>query len=221
MWKASGKRHALKGKRGALKLNQSEIERLLKDTGAWLSGHFLLSSGLHSNQYIQCQKIMQYPRHGLALAETLAENILEAGLRPSVIVGPALGAVHWEVYAAQAFDKLISGSPVRAVFAERPDGSFEIRRGIELSPGEAVLVVEDVTTTGGSAMKVVELVRRLGAVPLGVGTVIDRSGGKIDFGVPFFSLLQLELANFQPSECPLCRSGLPLVKPGSSKVVAN
>lgn len=198
-------------------LNQAEIETLLKDVGAWLTGHFLLTSGMHSDQYVQCQRIMQYPRHGLMLAEALAAKIQAANLQPMAVVGPALGAIHWEVYAAQALDKLYAEDPVRGIFAERPDGKFEIRRGLELNPGEPVLVVEDVTTTGGSAMQVLELVRDLGANPIGVGTVIDRSGGKLDFGVPFFSLVQLNLATYQPDACPLCKEGKPLVKPGSSK----
>lgn len=204
-----------------MRLNQSEIEALLKDVGAWLSGHFLLTSGLHSNQYVQCQRIMQYPRHGIMLAEALAGAVLDAGLQPMTIVGPALGAVHWEVYVAHAFDKVLAEEPVRGVFAERPDGKFEIRRGIELKAGEPVLVVEDVTTTGGSAKQVLELVRQLGGNPVAVGTVIDRSGGKIDFGVPFFSLVQLDLSSYEQADCPLCKEGLPLVKPGSRKLIAS
>jgi orotate phosphoribosyltransferase len=200
-----------------VKLNQSEIESLLKDVGAWLTGHFLLSSGLHSNQYIQCQRIMQYPRHGLMLAEALADKVIAAGMQPMTVIGPALGAVHWEVYVAHALDKSFAEDPVRGVFAERPDGAFEIRRGIELVKDEPVLVVEDVTTTGGSAIKVIELVRAMGAKPVAVGTVIDRSGGTIDFGLPFFSLVQLELKSYEPSACPLCQDSIPLVKPGSSK----
>ena len=159
---------------------------------------------------------MQYPRHGLLLADCLAAMVLESGLRPATVIGPALGAVHWEVYVAQALDKALAQNPVRGLFADRPSGNFEIRRGLELYPGEPVLVVEDVTTTGGSVQKVVDLVRELGARPVAVGTVIDRSGGKIDFGLPFFSLVQLELFSYEPWQCPLCRSGLALVKPGSS-----
>lgn len=164
---------------------------------------------------------MQYPRHGIVLAEALAAAVQEAGLEPRTVVGPAMGAIHWEVYVAHALDKMLGDGPVRGIFAERPDGKFEIRRGLELRPAEPVIVVEDVTTTGGSAKQVVELVRELGAKPIAVGTVIDRSCGKADFGLPFFSLVKLELASYQPDDCPLCKEGLPLVKPGSSKQKVN
>jgi orotate phosphoribosyltransferase len=201
-----------------VKLNQPEVEALLKDVGAWLEGHFQLTSGMHSDQYVQCQRIMQYPRHGLMLAEALAAKVIAAGLRPTAVVGPALGAVHWEVYVAQALDKEFAEIPVRGIFAERPEGKFEIRRGIELEPGEEVLVVEDVTTTGGSAQEVIKLVRSFDAIPVAVGAIIDRSGGSIDFGLPFMSLVNLQLASYPPADCPLCKSGKPVVKPGSSKL---
>ena len=201
-----------------MKLNQTEVQALLKDVGAWLEGHFLLASGKHSDQYVQCQRIMQYPRHGLMLAEALAHQVIAAGFRPTAVVGPALGAIHWEVFVAQALDKEFAEEPVRGIFAERPDGKFEIRRGIELEAGEQVLVVEDVTTTGGSAQDVIKLVRSYGAEPIAVGAVIDRSGGTIDFGMPFISLVNLQLASYQSDECPLCRAGQPLTKPGSSKL---
>ncbi|MBY0359225.1 MAG: orotate phosphoribosyltransferase [Candidatus Obscuribacterales bacterium] len=200
-----------------MKSDSSEIEKLLKSVDAWLTGHFLLSSGLHSDQYIQCQRIMQFPRYGAVLADALAERVFQAGLRPQAVVGPALGAIHWELYVAQALDKKLNAEPVRGIFAERPEGVFEIRRGIELNPGEKVLVVEDVTTTGGSARQVVELVRRLGAEPIAVAAVIDRSAGAAKFDVPFLSLIELQLQVHKPEQCPLCQEGLPLYKPGSTK----
>lgn len=196
-----------------------EFEALLKEVQAWQSGHFLLSSGMHSNEYIQCQKLLQYPRHGLLFAEALVQRILAGGLKPTAVVGPALGAVHWELLVALALDRaLLSDEPVRGIFAERPDGNtFDIRRGVELKAGEKVLVVEDVTTTGGSARKVVELVRKLGAEPVAVGAIIDRSGGKAEFDVPFVSLIQMSLETYNPDDCPLCKQGSPLVKPGTTK----
>ena len=197
-------------------------EELLKSVKAWTSGHFLLSSGLHSSEFMQCQKVLQYPEHGLTLAEDLAQKIVAAGLKPQVVVGPALGAVHLEVFVAIALNKLLArenGAQVRAVFAERAeDGiNFAIRRGIELAAGERVLVVEDVTTTGGSARRVVELVKQLGAEPIGVGAIVDRSGGKVDFGLPFIKLVTIDIQNYETANCPMCKEGSTAIKPGSSK----
>ncbi len=200
-------------------MGDNSIEDILKDVGALQSGHFLLSSGLHSDQYIQAQKVLQYPRFGLELAEALVEKLLDAGVKPDAVVGPALGAVHWELLVAQVYDEVLPDSLVRGIFAERQEGTdrFAIRRGIDLAPGEKILVVEDVTTTGGSAQKVVELVRELGAEPLAVGVIVDRSRGTACFDIPFFSLMKLSLKTYEPDDCPLCKDGQPLVKPGTTK----
>ncbi len=200
----------------------AQVEELLKSVSAWQSGHFLLSSGLHSSEYMQCQRILQYPDYGQLLADELAKKIIAAGLSPQVVIGPALGAVHLEVFVAIALNKQLAkanGSQVRAVFAERAeDGTnFVIRRGIELSPSEKVLVVEDVTTTGGSAKRVVELVKKLGAEPVGVAAIIDRSAGQAQFDLPFIKLVTLEIKNFERAECPMCKQGGEAIKPGSSK----
>lgn len=199
---------------------QRETERILKDVGAWLTGHFILTSGLHSSQYMQCQKVMQFPRYGLKLARMLCKDLRDSGVVASAVIGPALGAIHWEVYVAQALEEISQNEPIKALFAERPEGKFEIRRGIELKQGEKVIVVEDVTTTGGSAKQVVELVRAHGAEPVAVGAVVDRSNGSATFGLPFHSLIKLNIETYQPDACPLCKEGLPLVKPGSSKQLA-
>ena len=200
-------------------MTEARFEEILKDVGAWQSGHFLLSSGLHSDQYVQCQRVLQYPRFGLELAEGLVAKLAATGMSPQAVVGPALGAVHWELLVAQVFDRVLAGAPVRAIFAERQEGMdrFTIRRGIELSPGEKILVVEDVTTTGGSAKKVVDLVRELGAEPLAVGAIVDRSGGVACFDLPFFSLIKMNLATYEPDDCPMCKQSQPLVKPGTTK----
>jgi orotate phosphoribosyltransferase len=164
---------------------------------------------------MQCQRVLQYPLHGMNLARELAKLMLDNGIKPKAVVGPALGAVHLEVFMALAFNELLgnsAGDQVRAVFAERADGTeFSIRRGVELAPGEAVIVVEDVTTTGGSARKVVELLKKMGANPLAVGTIIDRSGGTAKFDQPFFSLKALTLKTYEPKD------GSEAIKPGSSK----
>jgi orotate phosphoribosyltransferase len=199
-------------------------EQVLKSVGAWLTGHFLFTSGLHGSDYMQCQRVLQYPRYGLALAEQLVESLIEKNLVPNTVVGPALGAIHWEVLVSTALDQALPDrEPTRGIFAERvtdelgDQNAFAIRRGLELAPGEKVLVVEDVTTTGGSARKVVELVRKLGADPIAVGAIVDRSGGKINFGIPFVKLITLDLPAYQESECPMCAAGTKAVKPGSSK----
>lgn len=229
---------------------ETTVGDVLKAVGAWRTGHFLLTSGLHSDQYMQCQRVMQYPQFGDLLADLLVEKLQELNLKPEVVVGPALGAVHWELFVASALERQalslrstpsltrvlqrLEDSPkaieqaiqpeainsmVKAVFAERAAGSddFSIRRGIELDPGVKVLVVEDVTTTGGSARKVVELVSALGAKPIAVAAIVDRSGSKAQFDVPFASLLKLNLATYEPDHCPLCKAGSVAEKPGSSK----
>jgi orotate phosphoribosyltransferase len=199
---------------------ENQVEALMKETSAWTTGHFLLSSGLHSDQYMQCQKVMQYPEHGLTLARLLMQKVSDAGLAPTVIVGPALGAVHWEVYCAIAANQIAGRTgmdQIRAVFAEKvDDGVFAIRRGIEIKAGEKVMVVEDVTTTGGSAKKVVQLLESMGADVIAVGAIIDRSGGVAQFGRPFISLLQLQLETYTADACPLCKAGGRATKPGSS-----
>jgi orotate phosphoribosyltransferase len=200
-----------------VKTTVDEMETLLRQVDAWQTGHFLLASGMHSSEYVQCQKLLQYPRHGMVFAEALVQRLLGGGLEPTTVVGPALGAVHWELLVALALDRAVLKDPVRGIFAERPEGEFVIRRGTELKPGEKVLVVEDVTTTGGSAKKVVELVKSLGAEPIAVAAIIDRSGGKAQFDVPFVSLIQMNLETYAPDDCPLCKAGKPVVKPGSTK----
>jgi len=199
-------------------------ENLLRSVDAWQTGHFLLTSGLHGKEYMQCQRVMQYPRFGMQLARLLAKQLIDNNLTPSVVAGPALGAIHWEVFVATAFEELNPGGPpIKAIFAERVTdlggdvNSFAIRRGVAVTPEDKVLIVEDVTTTGGSAKKVIELIRSLGATPIAVGAVVDRSGSKIDFGIPFHKLITLNLETFDPAICPLCRDGVPVVKPGSSK----
>jgi orotate phosphoribosyltransferase len=199
-------------------------EQLLKSVGAWSNGHFLYTSGLHGSDYMQCQRVLQYPRYGLALARQMIEQLQGKGLIPNVVVGPALGAIHWEVMVATALDEAMPEEPpIKAIFAERvtddkgDQNAFAIRRGLEVAKGEKVLVVEDVTTTGGSARKVVELVKRLGAEPIAVAAIIDRSGGTIDFGIPFIKLLTINLPAYKEADCPMCKTGSKAVKPGSSK----
>jgi orotate phosphoribosyltransferase len=173
---------------------------------ALLEGHFILSSGLHSNRYIQCALVLQYPQIAEQLGRALAARL--NGVAASVVVGPALGGVLVAHEVARALG-------VRALFTERQEGVMALRRGFSLSPGEAALVVEDVITTGGSTRETMRCVEEAGGKVVGAGSLIDRSGGLADLGVPKAALAILTVQNYAPSECPLCEAGVPAVKPGS------
>jgi len=185
----------------------------LRECEALLEGHFLLSSGRHAARYIQCARLLQHPRRTEALCRLLAEKIRSAGDGPgpvSVVVGPALGAVTLAYEMARALG-------ARGLFAERtPEGGFALRRGFAIEPGERVVVVEDVVTTGKSVGEVLHLLDRSGTPAETVAALVNRSGGNPFGGLPFFRLLDLEVPSFEPGDCPLCREGAsPPVKPGS------
>lgn len=182
---------------------------IFKESGALLEGHFILTSGKHSNRYMQCAKVLQYPWHAEALAKQLVKEI---GNDPvDVVVGPAMGGV---VLAQEVARQL----KVRAVFSEREQGEMTLRRGFEISPDEKVLVVEDVITTGGSVKEVLQLVKALGGTPAAVAVLVDRSGGRADFSVPLYRLLNVEAVAYSQDQCPLCKQGIPAVKPGSRSI---
>jgi orotate phosphoribosyltransferase len=189
-------------------LNEEELLKTLRDCGALLDGHFLLSSGLHSNRYVQCAKVTQYPDVATRLCAQLADNYQD--LKVDVVVGPAMGGI----LVAQEMGRALQ---VRALFTERENGRMTLRRGFELRPGERVLVTEDVVTTGLSTKEVLTVLQEFGAEVVGCAALIDRHTSEPNFGVPFHALLRLEIATYQPDNCPLCREGLPLVKPGSRK----
>ncbi|MDR0249063.1 MAG: orotate phosphoribosyltransferase [Oscillospiraceae bacterium] len=188
-------------------LTQDEALGIMKGAGALLQGHFLLASGRHSSQYMQCARLFERPEYAEALCASLAEAFASSGAR--VTAGPAVGAVA----LAYELSRLLR---CRNIFAERRDGAFAFRRGFTLAEGERVLVVEDVVTTGGSAREVLRLCREAGAEPVGVGCIVDRSGGLADFGVPLKSVLTADLPSWESRDCPLCARGLPCEKPGSS-----
>jgi len=182
---------------------------MFKESGALLSGHFLLSSGLHSDQYLQAALVLQWPSKALALAGELAKRF--HGERVSVIIGPAVGGITFAFAVAQNFDGC------RALFAERENGIFSLRRGYALEEKDRVLVVEDVITTGGSTREVIQLAGSFKAEVVGVGAIAERSAEPVDFNVRKEVLLRLPLKTFTPDLCPLCRQSVPLVKPGSRK----
>ncbi|NOR16060.1 MAG: orotate phosphoribosyltransferase [Candidatus Aminicenantes bacterium] len=187
-------------------LTREDILKIFKDSGALLQGHFILTSGLHSDAYFQCALVFQYPWH----AETLCRGIVEhfQDDKIDVVVSPAVGGI----VLGQEIARLLG---VRAIFAERVDGKMTLRRGFQISPGERVLLAEDVTTTGGSVKEVLKAVETAGGDVIAVTAVVDRSGGSVEFGVPYFSLFQMEVHNFKPEACPLCQAGSAAVKPGS------
>lgn len=182
------------------------IEEAIRRTGVLSRGHFLLSSGRHSGQYMQCAKLLQYPEEAEQAGRALADLFREE--RVEVVIGPALGGIIIAHETARSLG-------VRCLFAERKDGVMQLRRGFAIEQGERVLVVEDVVTTGGSVREVIRLVESLGGQVIGVGSLIDRSGGVSPFAVPFRSLLRVDIQSYSPGECPLCREGIPAEKPGS------
>ena len=190
-------------------MDRAEMERIFKQTGLMLEGHFLLTSGRHSNRYMQCAKLFQYPEYSEMICKDLADRF--AGQKRDMGVGPAVGGIIMSYEMARQFK-------VPNIFAERENGAMTLRRGFSIPEGAKVLVVEDVVTTGGSVREVMDIVAEAKAEVVGVCVVVDRSGGKIDFGVPFEAAYETEIQSYEPSQCPLCEQGLELVKPGSRKL---
>jgi orotate phosphoribosyltransferase len=189
-------------------INTEEVMRKFEEAGAIQKGHFKLTSGVHSDIYIQCAQVMQYPEFMNNLCSELGKKF--RGDDVDVIVGPAVGAIIMAHVMAR-----VLGPWVRAIFTERENGKMTLRRSFKIKKGEKVLVVEDVTTTGSSVKEVIAIVKERQGKVVGVGALIDRSGGKIDFGVKAQSLLTLDIKTYLPEVCPLCKKGIPAVKPGS------
>jgi orotate phosphoribosyltransferase len=190
---------------------REELVDLFRKSGALLEGHFRLSSGLHSNGYLQCALVLQQPATAELLGRAIAERTRD--LRPTVVLSPALGGVVIGHEVGRALG-------VRAIFAERQDGVLTLRRGFMLGETDRVLVIEDVLTTGGSTKETMQVAAAAGAQVVGAASIVDRSGGAAAFDVPFAALLGIDLPTYQPDACPLCAKGLPVVKPGSRPVVA-
>lgn len=191
-------------------LSEEEALFMFRDSQALLEGHFRLTSGRHSNQYMQCARVLQYPKYAGWLGTELARRYKEAGVQ--VVIGPAMGGIVLAQEVARAL-----GGQVRSLFAERENDTMSLRRGFYLEPGEKVLVVEDVVTTGGSVQEVVDMVENLGGEVVGVGVLVDRSGGEVQFGVRKEAVLTMNIVTYPANDCPLCNQGLPVVKPGSRK----
>lgn len=187
-------------------MTEAEVLTIFRRSGALLEGHFRLSSGLHSPSYLQCALVLQHPREAEALGAALGNLVRSLGAQ--TVLSPAMGGIVIGQEVGRALN-------VRAIFAERQDGTLTLRRGFALDPGEKVLVVEDVVTTGGSTRETMDVARAAGAVVVGACAIVDRSGGKQGLDVPFHALLSMEVKAYQESDCPLCKQGIPVIKPGS------
>jgi orotate phosphoribosyltransferase len=187
-------------------MRREEILSILKDSGALLTGHFVLSSGLHSAQYLQCAQVQQYPRRLERLCAALAGNW--SGLGVTAVVGPAMGGIVLAYELARPLD-------ARGLFMERSEnGGFEFRRGFSVGKGDRVLVAEDVVTTGGSVKEVLQTLRTTQAEVVGVASIVCRNK-QVDFGVDYRYLIDFDIPVYRPEECPLCKEAKPVTKPGS------
>ncbi|OIN97146.1 orotate phosphoribosyltransferase [Candidatus Desantisbacteria bacterium CG1_02_38_46] len=184
------------------------VMSLLKKSKALLDGHFLLSSGLHSNRYVQCAMVLQYPNYATFLARKLVKKFSKTKI--DVVVSPAIGGIIFGQEVARALR-------ARAVFTEREEGKLALRRGFDIKKGEKVLVVEDVLTTGGSVREILKIVREKNGKLIGIGSIVNRSTKRLNFKVPLESILMLQIKTYDTQHCPFCKEGLPLVKPGSKK----
>lgn len=188
-------------------LSNQEILEVFRRTGGVLHGHFLLTSGRHSDTYMQCAKLFVQPAESERLCRELSKQLLE--FKADVVVSPAVGGIIMGYEVARQLG-------IANCFAERQDGAMTLRRGFSLDKGARVIVVEDVVTTGGSVKEVIELCRNAGAEVVAVASIVDRSNGQVDFGLPYRALLSMEVKSYEASECPLCKEGkIPAVKPGS------
>jgi len=191
-------------------VNEPGVMDLFERTGAYLRGHFRLTSGLHSPEYLQCAKVLAFPQYAEQLGRALANALPDS--KADVVVAPAMGGIVIGHEVARALG-------VRSLFTERDAASNEmtLRRGFVIEPGERAVVIEDVITTGGSTKEVIRVLRDLGAEVVAAGSIVDRSGGAVDLGVPRTALHAMKVVAYQAEECPLCKEGMPVVKPGSRR----
>ncbi len=187
-------------------MTRDEIIAMMKEAEVLLEGHFLLTSGRHSDKYMQCAKIFQNAKYSEPLCAELVAQYKDDNVE--LVIGPAIGAIQMSYEVGKQLG-------VKNIFAERENGAMTLRRGFTIEKGQRVLIVEDVVTTGGSVREVMDLVKECGGEIVGVGSIVDRTGGKIDFGVPYRSAFSMDITSYEPDDCPICKSGLPLVKPGS------
>jgi len=200
-------------KRWKGKLTEKEVLETFQKSGALISGHFRLSSGLHSPQYLQCALVLQYPDFAEKLCGQLASEFKLPGSKVDAVVSPAIGGI----IVGHEVAKVLG---CRALFSEREEGVMKLRRGFEIRRGERIIIVEDVITTGGSVKEIIEIVKGMGGKVEGIGAIVDRSNPSFSdelatLNLPLKSLLRINIENYSPEECPICKKGIPLEKPGS------
>lgn len=186
-------------------LEEKDVMKMLEETQAVLHGHFLLTSGLHSPMYVEKFNVLQHPKYTEKLCQEIARRYANDNIQ--LVVGPVTGGI----LLAHEVGKALG---TRAIFTEREDGKMTLKRGFHIEPGTRVLVVEDIVTTGGSVKEVMEVVKAHGGELVGVGLLVDRSGGKVDFGIRTEALLHLNVETYDPAKCPLCEKGIPFTKRG-------
>jgi len=191
-------------------MDRQQVLSIFKESGALLEGHFQLTSGLHSNQYFQCAKVLQHPQYTTTLCADIAAQCKTVTI--DAVVAPAMGGI----VVGQEVGRQLN---VRTMFTERKEGVMQLRRGFEIRHGERLLVCEDVVTTGGSVFEVIKIVKDLEGLVVGVGFIVDRSGGRVRFDLVVggiqHSVLQMDVVTYQPEACPLCKQGIKVEKPGS------
>ncbi|AKA71762.1 orotate phosphoribosyltransferase [Clostridium scatologenes] len=181
----------------------------LKEVGALLEGHFLLSSGKHSNRYCQCAKLLQYPDKAAKVLKVVADKLKDVDF--DIIVGPAMGGVVVSYELARQ-----TGKP--GIFAERQDGKMTIRRGFEIKKGQKAIISEDVITTGKSFLEVANIIKELGGEVVGIICIVDRRAEGVEVDYPLYSAVKLDIKSYEKEECPMCKEGTPYVKPGSRNI---
>ena len=184
------------------------VIEILKESGALLEGHFLLSSGRHSSRYVQCAKLMQYPGKAEKVLSLVADKLRSIDF--DVIIGPAMGGIIVAYELARQLKK-------PAMFTERENGVMTLRRGFEIEKGQKVIISEDVVTTGKSSLETAEVIKSLGGVVVGIACIVDRESTNV--GYPVYSAVELSVESFEKQDCPLCKEGIPYIKPGSRLII--
>jgi orotate phosphoribosyltransferase len=186
--------------------------KIFEESGALLKGHFRLTSGLHSATYLQCAKVLQYPDFSLYLAQKIVHHFRDKSVE--VVISPAIGGI----VVGQEVGRQLG---VRTIFTEREGGVMQLRRGFKIASNEKILICEDVVTTGGSVFEIIDLAKKSGGEIVGVGFIVDRSNGEVEFGVDQYSVMRLNIETYSEDLCPLCAEHVPLEKPGSRDTTNN